>query len=147
MGNICRSPAAEAIMKHFVKQEDLTNQIYCESAGTSAHHAGRPADPRMTKQAKIKGYNITGISRAFEPEDFNNFDWIVTMDNSNYENVLSLAKKEKDRKKVIKMADFSENCDFIPDPYYGETESFEKIISLLEESCAKLLKKIQTLNE
>ena len=130
-------------MRHFVEQENLTDQIFCDSAGTSSHHAGRPADPRMRKQAETKGYNITGISRAFEPEDFNHFDWIVTMDDSNYENVLSLAKKEEERKKVIKMADFSENCNFIPDPYYGETQSFENIISLLEESCANLLKKIK----
>ena len=130
-------------MNRFVEQADLTNQISCESAGTSSHHAGRPADPRMKEQAKVKGYNITGSSRTFEPEDFKRFDWIITMDDSNYENVLSLANKESDKKKVLKMADFSKNCDFIPDPYYGETQTFEQIICLLEESCTRLLKKIQ----
>ncbi|MDE0119390.1 MAG: low molecular weight phosphotyrosine protein phosphatase [Bdellovibrionales bacterium] len=141
-GNICRSPSAEAIMNKLVEKAGLSNQITCDSAGTSRHHAGRPADSRMKKQAEEKGYSITSISRSFEVEDFEQCDWIITMDNSNYEDVLSLAKTEKHKKKVLKMADFCKvkDCSFIPDPYYGESRSFAHVISLLEDSCSHLLK-------
>lgn len=144
-GNICRSPAAEAIMNTFLKKESLTGQITCDSAGTSEHHAGHPADPRMIKQAKIKGHNIESISRTFEKEDFNQFDWIITMDDHNYESVLSLAQNPEQKKKVLKMVHFCKikACEFIPDPYYGETESFKNIISLLEDSCFHLLDKLK----
>ena len=141
-GNICRSPAAEAIMHKQVDEAGLAKHITCDSAGTSRYHSGRPADPRMREQAEIKGYNINSISRSFEIEDFDQFDWIITMDNSNYENIISLANSEKYKKKVLKMADFCKikDCDFIPDPYYGESQSFADVISLLEDSCSHLLK-------
>ncbi len=141
-GNICRSPTAEAIMNKMVEQAGRSDQIICDSAGTSRHHAGRPADPRMKKQAETKGYSITSISRSFEVEDFEQWDWIITMDNSNYEDVMSLATTEEYKKKIIKMADFCtlKNGDFIPDPYYGESRSFAHVISLLENACSHLLK-------
>ena len=141
LGNICRSPAAEAIMNKLIEERGLTNQITCDSAGTSQHHAGHPADPRMRKHAKTKGYNITSISRSFEIEDFNQFDWIITMDDSNYENLTSRIQQEAHTKKVLKMADFCKikNCDFIPDPYYGENQGFLNVIALLEDSCSHLL--------
>lgn len=142
LGNICRSPAAEAIMNKLIEEKGLKNQIICDSAGTSQHHAGYPADPRMRKHAKTKGYNITSISRSFEKGDFDQFDWIITMDDSNYTNVFSLAIREEDKQKILKMADFckTKNCDFIPDPYYGEDKSFLGVISLLEDSCFHLLR-------
>lgn len=141
LGNICRSPAAEAIMNKLIEEKNMTDQIICDSAGTSQHHAGHQADPRMRKHAKTKGYNITSISRALEKEDLSQFNWIITMDNSNYKNVLSLATKEEEKKKILKMADFCtiKNCDFIPDPYYKEDQSFLNVISLLEDSCSQLL--------
>ncbi len=144
-GNICRSPAAEAIMNTFLEKEGLTKQVTCDSAGTSEHHAGHPADPRMIQEAKTKGHNIESLSRTFEKEDFNRFDWIITMDDHNYENVLSLAQNTEQEKKVLKMASFCKRktCDFIPDPYYGETESFKNIISLLEDGCSHLLEKLK----
>ncbi len=142
LGNICRSPAAEAIMNKFIEDRNMADHITCDSAGTSQHHAGHQADPRMRKHAKVKGYNITSISRAFETEDFNNFNWIITMDDSNYENVSSLAITEKDKKKILKMADFCmiKNCNFIPDPYYEGDQGFLNVITLLEDSCSQLLK-------
>lgn len=141
LGNICRSPAAEAIMNKFIEQKGLTKKILCDSAGTSQYHAGYPADPRMRKHAQKKGYYITSLSRAFEKTDFNEFDWIITMDDSNYKNVLSLAGGEEHKKKILKMADFckTKNCDFIPDPYYGEDKAFLDVIALLEDSCSELL--------
>ena len=143
LGNICRSPAAEAIMNKLLEREGL--HITCDSAGTSPYHAGHPADPRMKEQARKKGYNITSISRSFEIEDFEKFDWIITMDDSNYKDIILLAKTQKHRKKVLRMADFCKikNCDFIPDPYYGKDQSFKNVISLLENACSHLLDKIK----
>jgi len=144
-GNICRSPAAEAIMNKLIEKEGLSDSIVCDSAGTSQHHTGRPADPTMTKHAREKGYNITSISRAFETGDFNRFDWIITMDNLNYKDIVSLAKTKKEKEKILKMTDFChiKTCDFIPDPYCREKESFMNVISLLEDSCSHLLDKIK----
>ena len=141
LGNICRSPAAEAIMNKFIEKKGLTNQIICDSAGTSPYHNGQKAHPIMRKYAKTKGYNITSISRLFEIEDFDQFDWIITMDNSNYKNIISLTKKKEYENKVLKMADFckAKNCDFIPDPYHGTDKGFLDVISLLEDSCSQLL--------
>lgn len=141
LGNICRSPAAETIMNTLIEKKRLADQIICDSAGTSQYHAGHQADPRMKNHAKKKGYTITSISRSFETEDFNQFDWIITMDNSNYENITSRTTKEGHKKKVLKMADFCKikNCDFIPDPYYGEDQGFLNVITLLEDSCSHLL--------
>ncbi len=146
LGNICRSPAAEAIMNKLIDEASLTDQITCDSAGTSQYHAGRPADFRMKKEAQAKGYNINSISRAFEMKDFDDFDWIITMDDSNYENIMSLAKKTEHRKKILKMAGFckTKTCHFIPDPYHGESQSFANVISLMEDSCLNLLKKIKS---
>ena len=145
-GNICRSPAAEAVMNKLIEKEGLMDFIICDSAGTSQHHAGRPADPTMTKYAREKGYSITSISRAFEVGDFDRSDWIITMDNFNHKDIMSLAKTKEQKEKILKMADFCniKNCDFIPDPYCQEKEKFMNVISLLEDSCSHLLDKIKT---
>lgn len=143
LGNICRSPAAEAIMNTLITKAGLDKKIICDSAGTSAYHAGSPADPRMIKYAHQKGYNITHISRCIdELWDFNHFDWIITMDNSNYKDIMSLARIKKYQKKILKMADFCtiQNCDYIPDTYYQKDIMFLKVINLLENSCSQLLK-------
>ena len=142
LGNICRSPAAEAIMNKLIEEKKLTEKIICDSAGTSSYHSGQPAHSTMRKQADLKGYNITSISRSFEITDFNEFDWIITMDQSNYEDVISLAPSKKYRKKVLKMGNFCKikNQDFIPDPYQEGLQSFINVISLLEDSCSHLLK-------
>jgi len=141
LGNICRSPAAEGIMNKILEQKNLQQKIICDSAGTSKHHRGYPADPRMKEAAKLKGYNITSISRSLDLKDFDLFNNIITMDESNYKDVISLAKSPEHKQKVLKMADFchKNKCDFIPDPFYGEEEAFSEVVSLLEESCYNLL--------
>jgi len=82
LGNICRSPAAEGIMKKLVEEKDLHNLIEVDSAGTMGYHTGEGADPRMKRHAKNRGYDLTSIARRFDPKkDFLDFDYIVTMDN------------------------------------------------------------------
>ena len=142
LGNICRSPSAEAVFAGIVKNNGEANGFEIDSAGTSAWHAGEPADRRMQSHAVKRGYNLTSISRKFNPHsDFDRFDMIVGMDNSNTEDLKRMARNADDLKKLYKMTDFSRNFgyDEVPDPYYGGSEGFELVLDLLEDACEGLL--------
>lgn len=146
MGNICRSPAAEGVMNTMVEQNNLSNQIQIDSAGTIGYHEGEPADARMSKHASKRGYKLTSRSRKFNPDkDFEEFDYIVTMDDNNYEDILSLDRKNKYGHKVYKIAKFFVNHDHteVPDPYYGGSDGFEIVLDLLEDGNKNLLEKIR----
>ncbi len=145
LGNICRSPAAEAVMTHLIAENSLSDVIECDSAGTSAYHHGEPADSRMISHGRKRNYNLTSISRPFDPaSDFENFDWIITMDDCNFENVIALARKSADQDKVKKMLSFSQSFSDteVPDPYYGGEAGFEHVYDLLEDCCQGLLDQI-----
>ncbi|MFO7524348.1 MAG: low molecular weight protein-tyrosine-phosphatase [Ignavibacteriaceae bacterium] len=146
MGNICRSPAAEGVMKKMIEDNNLENKIEVDSAGTIGFHQGEPADPRMSIHASKRGYNLTSRSRKFIPEkDFEEFDYIVTMDDNNYEDILSLDRNNKYAHKVHKFSKFFVNNDNteVPDPYYGGSEGFEIVLDLLEDGNKNLLEKIR----
>lgn len=148
LGNICRSPSAEGVMKTLIKAEGLEKQIACDSAGTIGYHEGEPADSRMRKHAKNRGYNLTSISRKFNPNsDFDRFDLIIGMDNQNIQDLRDLDRDGKYQDKIIKMTDFCQklNADIVPDPYYGGDAGFETVIDILEDACEGLL--IQLKNE
>jgi protein-tyrosine phosphatase len=134
LGNICRSPAAEAIFKQTAAVHLLPAKI--DSAGTSAWHAGEAADSRMRKVAKDRGYNITSLSRKVTPDDFSNFDLIIAMDDMNYYDLLDMAKTEEEQNKIHKMTSFLKRKDYnhIPDPYFGGSKGFDLVIDLLEEA-------------
>ncbi|MBN1987628.1 MAG: low molecular weight phosphotyrosine protein phosphatase [Prolixibacteraceae bacterium] len=146
LGNICRSPSAEAVFTGIVQKEGLAEKFEIDSAGTSGWHAGEPADKRMQEHAIKRGYNLTSISRKFNPEkDFNRFDMIIGMDNQNVETLKSMTRNGKDLAKIYKMTDFAKewNYDEVPDPYYGGEEGFELVLDLLEDSCNGLLEKLK----
>ncbi len=146
MGNICRSPAAEGIMTSLVKKNNLENSIKIDSAGTIAYHAGEGADPRMKKHAAKRGYNLTSLARKFDPEkDFEEFDYIVTMDDENFTNILELDTEGLYVNKISKMAEYSNdlNVTEVPDPYYGGSKGFENVLDILEDTCNNLLEKIK----
>jgi protein-tyrosine phosphatase len=90
LGNICRSPSAENIMNHLIQQRQLTDQVVCDSAGTSSYHIGSPPDRRMASAALRHGITLRGQARQFVPEDFQRFDWILAMDRDNYRDILRL---------------------------------------------------------
>lgn len=141
LGNICRSPAAEAIFQKIAADQGLAVEV--DSAGTSAWHAGELADSRMRKHAKARGYNITSLSRPFDAlTDFDGFDLIVAMDDNNYFEMKKQASSPEHEKKLVRMRDFlTENdYDHIPDPYYGGASGFDLVIDLLEDGSAGLLK-------
>jgi len=144
LGNICRSPAAEAIVKKVASNSNIN--IFVDSAGTSAWHEGERADLRMRHHAKERGYDITSISRKFKTSDFDDFDMIIAMDNSNYFDLKSKARTPDDVKKIHRMSDFFSKSDFdhIPDPYYGGDAGFKLVIDLLEEGANGLIKYLQS---
>lgn len=146
MGNICRSPAAEGIFKKYVDEAKLGGQISIDSAGTIGYHEGELPDARMRKHALNRGYYLDSRARQFNPKkDFNEFDYIITMDNDNYLDITRLDHKGLYRNKIYKMADFisAKNVKEVPDPYYGGADGFEFVIDILEEGSKNLLTKIK----
>ncbi len=146
LGNICRSPSAEAVFKHFVQKEGENDRFFIDSAGTSGWHAGEPADARMKRHAIKRGIELTSTSRQFIPEDFDRFDYIIAMDNENMAELKRLARNKNDLEKLSMMTDFSRKFNYheIPDPYYGGDEGFELVLDLLEDAAGGLLKHIKT---
>lgn len=143
LGNICRSPMAETIMNKLIKENHLSNRIMVDSAGIIGFHAGEKADSRMRQHAYQRGYNITHISRPIRISDFDDFDLIISMDESVYDSLLDKAPSIPHESKVVRMTDFCQihtDVTHVPDPYYGGASGFEHVIDLLEDSCIGLLK-------
>ncbi len=141
LGNICRSPSAEGIMTHLIHQQQLEDEISCDSAGTSSYHIGSAPDGRMTMAAKQQGIALAGQARQFIAEDFEAFDLVVAMDRANYRDILQLDPQGNYRHKVRQMCEFaSQHSDQeVPDPYYGGTDGFNHVIDLLLDACRGLL--------
>lgn len=145
LGNICRSPAAEGIMKHVVERHGLSDDYVIDSAGIGSWHVGQLPDRRMRQCGEHHGYTFDSRARQFKPADFDRFDHIVVMDEENEHDILRMARTEADHKKVLRMADFLTHHPHqttIPDPYYGGPRDFELVIELLEDACEGLLKQI-----
>lgn len=140
MGNICRSPSAEAVMTAYVKKAKLSDKIFCDSAGTIGYHEGEKADARMQKHAKKRNYELTSISRKLQSSDFESFDHIVAMDNQNIEDI-KMFMPNGVKAKLSKMTDYCSqpNPGYVPDPYYGGAEGFERVLDLLEDACKGFL--------
>ncbi|MDE6369798.1 MAG: low molecular weight phosphotyrosine protein phosphatase [Muribaculaceae bacterium] len=141
LGNICRSPAAEGVMKAIVDENDDNARFEIDSAGTGNYHIGDLPDRRMRVHAQRRGYNLTHRCRQVNPSDFEDFDLIVAMDESNRRNLQRLAPTIEAEKKIIMMADFADiatRYDHIPDPYYEGAEGFELVLDLLESACQNL---------
>lgn len=144
LGNICRSPSAEAVMKALTKSAGLDDEIEIDSAGITGYHAGEKADSRMRAHAVRRGYTLESISRPVEIDDFYNFYMIIGMDDSNIDRLRRLAPDAESMAKIHRMTDFAQLFDYdhIPDPYYSGAEGFELVLDLLEDSCRGLLNSI-----
>jgi protein-tyrosine phosphatase len=135
LGNICRSPLAEGILRHKAEQNGLDWEI--DSAGTGGWHVGDPPDTRSIKVARKYGIDISGQrGRQFHPSDFDRFDQIFVMDTENLRDVLRLAPSEQHRQKVGLMMDqvYPDQMKNVPDPYYND-DAFEPVFHMLEEAC------------
>ena len=139
MGNICRSPAGEAVMRRFA--EEFRVDVDVDSAGTHGYHVGEPADSRMQEAAEARGYELTSRGRQVTPDDLSEdrFDLVLAMDADNHKALQALAGGLKTH---IRM--FSDYLDDnwpsdVPDPYYGEQEGFDEVLDMLEEGCPVIL--------
>ena len=134
LGNICRSPLAEGIL-----QSKVNNTfVFVDSAGTAAYHVGNLPDERSIAVASKYGIDISSQkARKFTVKDFDVFDVIYVMDASNYQNVLSIARNQKDIQKVKMILNETHpgKKESVPDPYYGEGDGFEKVYKMLDEAC------------
>ncbi|XP_020097981.1 uncharacterized protein LOC109716808 isoform X1 [Ananas comosus] len=149
LGNICRSPAAEAVFTDLVRKRGLQSKFRIDSAGTIGYHEGRPADSRMRAAAKRRGIEVTSISRPIRPSDFREFDLVLAMDMQNRDDILSAYERwrfkeplpEDGPKKVKMMCSYCTRHEEseVPDPYYGGPQGFEKVLDLLEDACESLL--------
>ncbi len=139
LGNICRSAAAEAVMKA-VLDKHRDERFFVDSAGILSYHQGEPADARMRLFASKRGYNVTSISRPVKGYDFEHFDIIVGMDDSNIDDLKERAATIEQEAKIHKMTEFCvhSNATCVPDPYYGGSEGFERVMDLLEDTCEGL---------
>ena len=146
LGNICRSPSAEAVMNGFLQINMLDDEFECDSAGTGGWHAGERADGRMMTHAARRDYNLTSIARQFDPAtDFDQFDLIIGMDQQNVSDLKGMARKKSDLDKIKSMTDYCSrytHYDSVPDPYYGGSDGFELVLDLLEDACEGLLKEL-----
>ena len=143
IGNLPFAPAAENVMGHLIRAEELESRFQVESAGTIDYHTGSAADPRMVSAAKNRGIDMTGEARQVEVRDLHEFDLILAMDRANLMFLHDLAKAHPPKRADIKMF-----CDFltnhpheeVPDPYYGGQAGFDLVLDLLEDGCREILK-------
>jgi protein-tyrosine phosphatase len=148
LGNICRSPAAEGIFRDMVKKAGLAADIHVDSAGTGGWHAGEPPDGRMIEHARRRGYDLSALeARQFRaPADLHEFDYILTMDDSNLKNVLALDPKKQHHHKVKPLLTYCRihaEVGEVPDPYYKDGDGFEYVLDLLEDACQELLQHVK----
>ena len=145
MGNICRSPAAEGIMKKKVEEKGLEKFFHIDSAGTYGYHEGELPDSRMRAHASKRGYNLTSRSRPVTYDDFHEFDMIIGMDDDNIRNLNRMAPNLESQQKILRMTDFCRlhQNDHVPDPYYGGANGFELVLDLLEDACEGLIEELK----
>lgn len=143
LGNICRSPTAEAVAAHMLNKQGLNWPI--DSAGTSDYHNGEKADPRSIEHARLRGYDVTSISRPVVPEDFAKYDYILAMDEANFRDLNALCPDPQYLSKIILMTDYcsTHDCRGVPDPYYGDKADFEKVIDILEDAVDGMIQKLK----
>lgn len=144
LGNICRSPMAEGVMRRLVEEAGLEKEFVLDSAGTSGYHQGDLPDSRMRAHASRRGYHLTHHSRRVRTEDFYDFDLIIGMDDQNIANLHDHAPSTETARKIHRMTEYNTRilADHVPDPYYGGDAGFEHVIDLLEDACSGLLESL-----
>ena len=145
LGNICRSPAAEAVFVAEVQKQNLAPYYTVDSAGIGGWHSGELPDARMRAHAVQRGYCLESRARPVCLADFDTFDLIVGMDDSNIADLRRLALTQEQMQKIVRMTDF---CTFfpndhVPDPYYGGADGFELVLDLLQDACKGLLLRLE----
>lgn len=146
LGNICRSPAAEAMLLQLAEREGVADGMEIDSAGTYGGHSGELSDPRMRRAAAARGIAMTHRARQVREEDFERFDRIIAMDDNNYESLFRLAPDRAAQQKIFRFREYLRHhpdWSYIPDPYYEGHEGFELVLDLLEDGCSTLLDELR----
>jgi protein-tyrosine phosphatase len=148
LGNICRSPTAEAIMRSRVADAGLEDRIEVDSAGTGGWHRGEPPDDRALAEAARRGMNMTSTARQVHVGDFELFDLVLAMDASNADDLRDLASSPTHRAKVRLLREFDPTAgDFdVPDPYYSGPDGFADVFDLIDAACQGLLDHVRALD-
>lgn len=150
LGNICRSPTGEGVMRKLVAEAGLIDQIEIDSAGTAAYHVGERADVRSRRAARARGIELTSLARAFEASDFTRFDYVLAMDRENYEKLVALASDDRDRARIHLLRTFDPKAPAdaeIADPYYGGDRGFEDVLDQCEAACQGLIETLRREHE
>jgi len=145
MGNICRSPTAEGVLRQFIKINSLGDVVEVDSAGTHGYHVGEAPDSRTQRAAAIRGYNLSQLrARKVARQDLDYFDLILAMDKSNLDNLQRMATPEQ-QEKIQLFMDYAKNFDDneVPDPYYGLGHGFDLILDMVEDASLGLINEIK----
>jgi protein-tyrosine phosphatase len=151
LGNICRSPTAEGVMRALIDEQGLAHRVELESAGTGAWHVGSSPDARATQAAQARGVTLEGRARQVREQDFVDFDLLLAMDSENLRELRTMAPGEEERAKVRLLREFdpassdgppTRDLD-VPDPYYGAGGGFDEVFELVDAACRGLLEEIR----
>ena len=146
LGNICRSPIGEGVMRHLLHEAGLAVAIEVDSAGTAGYHSGEPPDARARAAARRFGVEVSGRARQFQSADFARFDYVLAMDRTNYEDLGDLAPDLAARSKLHLLRSFdaaSGSAVSVPDPYYGDDQDFDDVVRICLAACGKLLERLR----
>jgi protein-tyrosine phosphatase len=146
LGNICRSPAAEGVMRALIESEGLAGQVTIRSAGTGGWHAGKLPDQRMRTAAQNRGYNLSSRARQVTPDDLRDYDLVLVMDQQNLRDVRTYDLSSQFSAKIRLFCEFCTDHKVreVPDPYYGGEQGFELVLDLLEDGCRGVLAHIRS---
>ena len=147
LGNICRSPTAEGVMRKLVREAGLEDRVEIDSAGTGGWHVGAAPDERATEAARRRGIALSGCARRVEPADFERFDLVLAMDRGNLRDLRALAPTPQAAEKVRLLREFDPRSGGapdldVPDPYYGGPDGFDEVLDLVEAACRGLLAEV-----
>ncbi len=146
LGNICRSPAGENILRHQLKEAGIENHFHIDSSGTHDYHPGKSPDHRMCRTLQNRAIPTTGKARQFRSEDFEKFDLILAMDTENHSNLAALDPEGAYQTKLKLFTSYctepQHQVPSVPDPYYGENDGFELVADMLEDGCSEILRQV-----
>jgi protein-tyrosine phosphatase len=145
MGNICRSPMAEGVLRRYLEEAGLAERVATDSAGTHGYHVGEPPDPRAQRAAGRRGYDISGLrGRQVQPADFSEFDYVLAMDEANLRALARICPPEHAEKLRLFMEFAPDGAPReVPDPYYGGPQGFERVLDQLEQAARGLIEHLR----
>ena len=146
MGNICRSPTAEGVLRQYITENSLGNHVEIDSAGTHGYHVGEAPDSRTQRAASVRGYDLSQLrARKVAPQDLDYFDLVLAMDHNNLDNLRRMASPEQ-MEKVHLFMDYARNFedDEVPDPYYGLGHGFDLVLDMVEDGAQGIVDDLKT---